>query len=441
MPSFSYQIQQRVADFIAAQELLPAVSASVGSTPLYVALSGGPDSVALLHILHSLGYACHALHCNFHLRGAESDRDEQFCHDLCAQLSVPLTVRQFDTRQYMADHHLSLEMAARELRYEWWSEVVRSSGCEVMRSSGCEGVRIALGHHADDSIETLLMNLMRGTGIHGLTGIVARNEASHVIRPLLCLSRQEILSYLADVGLSYVTDSTNAECDTLRNQIRHQLLPLMEQLVPQCRQGIQQTISHLQDTELFANTYLAEFDWMTRHYEAWGIEWDELSKSDLRHEFGDQRDSFLHEWEAQHCDRESQRLCHDSQIYYTAPLDPAVLDLRQPKLQEIEYEIFEPLVENELFHETFDADTITPPLSLRRWREGDRIAPLGMNGHSKLVSDLMHDAHYSPMQKATTWLVADATGAILWVIGLRMSDKHKVSPHTQHLLRLSVSRL
>ena len=199
-------------------------------SPTYVALSGGPDSVALLHILHTLGYECKALHCNFHLRGAESDRDQQFCETLCASLGIPLEVRQFDTFAYMKEHHLSVEMAARELRYNWWQSLTP----------------IALGHHQDDSIETMLMNLMRGTGIHGMTGIVARNEARHIIRPLLCLSRQDIVDYLSDNGLTYVTDSTNAENETLRNQIRNQLLPLMEQMVPQARQGIAQTMEHLQ---------------------------------------------------------------------------------------------------------------------------------------------------------------------------------------------------
>ena len=248
MSQISQHILQRVAEFIAKKGLFfSRESETTGNPFVYVGLSGGPDSVALLHILHTLGYKCKALHCNFHLRGAESDRDQQFCETLCASLGIPLEVRQFDTLAYMQEHQLSVEMAARELRYNWWQSLTHGEGLGKVKkssngSNGCltpsipfkplltplnpsNPTFIALGHHQDDSIETMLMNLMRGTGIHGMTGIVARNEAKHVIRPLLCLSRQDIVGYLNDNGLSYVTDSTNAETDTLRNQIRNQLLP------------------------------------------------------------------------------------------------------------------------------------------------------------------------------------------------------------------------
>lgn len=404
MTLFSNQILQRVTDFIA---LPPG--------PIYVGFSGGPDSVALLHILHSLGFSCTALHCNFHLRDAESDRDEQFCRQFCQSFGIPIEVSQFSTRSYMQKHHLSLEMAARQLRYEWWHE---------------KNGLIALGHHRDDSIETLLMNLMRGTGIHGLTGIVPRNDATQVVRPLLCLSRQEILTYLSDNGLSYVTDSTNAENDTLRNQIRNQLLPLMEQLVPQCRQGIAQTMRHLQGSMTFAEEFLQQYEHITQHHSRWGIDWVELPITEVEAQFGALADDFIFDWERRHCPS-SHRLCRDAHRYYTMPRNEATIDLHKPQL-------VEGAIEGAL-SEMFDADCITPPFSLRRWREGDRMAPLGMNGHTKLISDLFQNAHYSPMQKATTWLVQDATGTIIWAIGLRMSELCKVTDSTTRKLVLSVS--
>jgi len=422
------QILQRVADFITTKGLLaPALdNASTDEVRpvVYVGLSGGADSVTLLHILLSLGYSCHALHCNFHLRGAESDRDEQFCRDLCLQLGVPFLVQHFDTFSYMEQKHLSLEMAARELRYDWWKQVINNKV-------------IALGHHQDDSIETTLMNLMRGTGIQGITGIVPKNEATHVIRPLLCLNRSEILAYLADNQLSYVTDSTNLENDTIRNRIRNQLLPLMDQILPHSRQGIVQTIEHLQSTQHFAETLLEQYDYLTRHFNRWGIEWDELSLSDLQKHFPHFAEDYVHYWEQKHSSP-GYRICRDTQRIFTAPTDETIYEAYRPELRILTEEKSESFAKTESLVQLFDADTISLPLTLRRYQTGDRMAPIGLNGHTKLLSDLFQNAHYSPMQKATTWLVTDSTGAILWVIGLRISDLHKVSSQTNRCLRLSV---
>ena len=452
MSEISQHILQQVARFIAAHELLPVIADDGTALPAAarccVGLSGGPDSVALLHILHTLGYHCTALHCNFHLRGDESDRDEQFCRMLCTRLGVPLLLRQFDTHAYMATHHLSLEMAARELRYQWWHDVLEAQG---------DGMRIAIGHHQDDSIETLLMNLMRGTGINGMTGIVAHNERSRVVRPLLCLSRADILQYLADNDLTYVTDSTNSDNDTLRNQIRNELLPLMQQLVPQVRHGIIQTMQHLADSAAFASLYLQQHADLTVRREAYGLVWHELDTERARQVFGPRLDTYLHEWERQYCDAATQRVVTDGRLIYTCPRDTALFDRHRPQLSVEEVDEAPSHVTCSAVTDTgvvtrsavtdaggvtrsevFDADTVRLPLTLRRWQDGDRMAPLGMHGHTKLLSDIFTNAHYTPMQKRTTWLVCDATGTILWLIGLRMSDVCKVTPQTTRHLRVKV---
>lgn len=425
MSQFSQNIVQRVAHFIAQQRLLPASTVQV-----FIGLSGGPDSVALLHILHTLGYHCKALHCNFQLRGQESDRDEQFCRQLCQMLDIPIEIKTFDTRAYMKRHHLSLEMAARELRYQWWNEM--------------QNARIALGHHQDDSIETVLMNLMRGTGIHGLTGIVPHNEASHVVRPLLCLSRQDIIDYLLDNGLSYVIDSTNAENDTMRNQIRNQLLPLMEQIAPQVRMGIAQTIEHLKGTAYFADRMLEEYDYLTEHHAQWGIEWDELSIDRLKQHFHSQHiEDYLFDWQRRYGNSSMLRTVRTNSLVYTSPTDDAVFERHRPQLATRTANRQPgdalPKTPTDSLTATFDAASFTPPLTLRRWQEGDRMAPIGMNGHTKLVSDLFSNAHYTPMQKATTWLLTDASGAILWVVGLRMSERNKVSDATREICCVTVT--
>ena len=455
MSQKSQHILQRVAEFITRNELFPhrdwkgkegilrddkgrvCTESETSNNPfVYIGLSGGGDSVALLHILHTLGYKCKALHCNFHLRGAESDRDQQFCEALCASLGIPLEVRHFDTFAYMEQHHLSVEMAARELRYNWWNELSNPLNLS-------NPILVALGHHQDDSIETMLMNLMRGTGIHGMTGIVARNEARHIIRPLLCLSRQDIVDYLSDNGLSYVTDSTNAENETLRNQIRNQLLPLMEQMVPQVRQGITRTMKHLQGSEWFADRYLGLFEALTEHHSQWGIEWDELNIAKAARQFPEHLEDYLHEWTAEHTIPSRTQVVRTPKLLYTMPFDEQELDSHRPQLTFEEKTLDAPMRlvprPSSPFENTFDADTLTHPLTLRRWKEGDRIAPLGMKGRTRLISDLFTDAHYSPMQKATTWLLCDATGNIVWAIGLHMSDRHKVSPATKRIIKIRVT--
>lgn len=388
---------------------------STPSEPLFVALSGGPDSVALLHILHTLGHPVTALHCNFHLRGEESDRDQHFCEELCQQLDIPLKVKHFDTFTYMEQRHLSLEMAARELRYAWF-ESVRSEEY------------IALGHHQDDSIETLLMNLMRGTGLNGLTGIVARNEATHVIRPLLCLSRQQILDYLADNGLSYITDSTNLENDTIRNQIRNQLLPLMEQILPQSRHGISMTMQHLDEVATWFNAEIQQY----RQENARRVAIDPDNTYEM-------------------IARPAPHLLHPlTQYYQQHGYDVKVtkdLLLATPKKAEIadrplqwsvtEIPVSEATPGQDPHIAYFDASQVAQPLTYRHWQQADRIAPLGMQGHTKLLSDVFTDHHLLPLQKQNVWIITDATGQILWVPGLIQSDLAKITSSTVSVLRVS----
>ena len=175
--------------------------------PVLVGLSGGADSVALLGVLVRLGYPCIALHCNFHLRGEESDRDEAFACEFAESLEVPFHKIDFDTISYAGERHLSIEMAARELRYAWFEEMRERLG----------GQATAVAHHRDDNVETVLMNLIRGTGIRGMSGIRPRN--GFIVRPLLCVSREDILAWLADQGYAYMVDSTNLSDAYTRNFI------------------------------------------------------------------------------------------------------------------------------------------------------------------------------------------------------------------------------
>lgn len=206
-------ITQSVAQYIGKHHLLDKQGIHL------VALSGGADSVALLLVLRDLGYDLHATHCNFHLRGNESDRDEQFCVQICEKLGVPLHRAHFDTHVYAEAHHVSIEMAARELRYQYFRQL----------KDDIKAKDICVAHHRDDQAETVLMNLMRGAGVQGLTGMAPLND--DIARPLLCVSRQEIEAYLEEKGQDYVTDSTNLVADVNRNKIRLQVIPQMEKSI------------------------------------------------------------------------------------------------------------------------------------------------------------------------------------------------------------------
>ena len=225
----------RVRNFIGNNRLLTKEGL------LLVALSGGADSVTLLRVLLALGYRVEAVHCNFRLRGDESDRDEQFVKNLCQMHSVPLHLIHFDTAEYASLHQVSIEMAARELRYCYFDQLRQDIDAET----------VCVAHHRDDAVETFLMNLLRGAGIHGLTGIRPRN--GHIVRPLLCVSRQEILQYLDSIGQDYATDSTNLQPDVLRNKLRLQLIPLLEQLSPGASDNIARSATYLSEAEKVYN--------------------------------------------------------------------------------------------------------------------------------------------------------------------------------------------
>ena len=202
-----------------------------------IAVSGGIDSVVLSHLMHSAGYPFAIAHCNFHLRPSDCDRDEDFVRRLAASYGVPVHVAQFDTRTHAANHHQSIEQAARNLRYDFFEQLRQQHHYAA----------ILTAHHRDDSTETFFLNLLRGTGIAGLHGILPIQ--GHIVRPLLPFSRSDIEAYAAQQHLSHVEDSTNASLDYLRNQVRHRLLPLLRELQPAADSTLQQTVLNLQYTE------------------------------------------------------------------------------------------------------------------------------------------------------------------------------------------------
>ena len=232
-----------------------------------VALSGGADSVALLLILKDLGYALEACHCNFHLRGEESDRDEEFCVNLCQQTDIPLHRIHFDTKTYAEVHKVSIEMAARDLRYHYFEQ--------LMIDTGASGICVA--HHQDDSVETVLINLIRGTGIKGLTGISPQN--GNIIRPLLCIGKADILRYLAEKQQNFVTDSTNLVDDVVRNKIRLNIIPMLKEINPAVCDNIAKTAAHLQEAQKMLDAFDSRMKPRRGNYGFTYIDKEQVAKS------------------------------------------------------------------------------------------------------------------------------------------------------------------
>lgn len=230
----------KVDTYIKKHQLLTATQ------PILVACSGGADSVALLHVLLQLGYSCHVVHCNFHLRHQESNRDQDFVTQLCVQWNCPLQVQHFDTSAYAQSHKISIELAARELRYQWFEEQRQQAGAQA----------IAVAHHQDDNIETCLLHLIRGTGIQGLTGMKPQN--GYVVRPFLGITRCEIEQYLHTHQLAYVTDSSNLTTDYTRNKVRLQLMPLLQGINPSFAAVMATNMQNFTATERIYARYVAQ---------------------------------------------------------------------------------------------------------------------------------------------------------------------------------------
>lgn len=414
-----------------------------------VALSGGADSVALLLLLKEHGFNVHAAHCNFHLRGVESDRDEAFCVELCQELGVELHRAHFDTRTYAELHKVSIEMAARELRYRWFEQ--------LRQDIGAAGICVA--HHRDDSVETVLLNLIRGTGLRGLTGIQPRN--GYILRPLLCVSRVEIEAFLTEKGQKYVTDSTNLEADVLRNKVRLQVLPLLRELNPAVSENIQRTaenlgeaqevldavvgkykdsnILELSELEKYGSSEYIVFEWLKNY----GFNGNQVRQI-LDAECGGIVSSAM----GYDVLKDRSRLIVEKTENY--PQGVRNVTSKPSKRIVVPEEGTYVLDENNTFRvrkcavyvskvphiATLDAAKVRFPLTVRRVEEGDWMVPYGMKGR-KLLSDLMTDLKMNVFEKRRQLVVVDAQGVIVWAVGLRTDYRVAVGNQTKTVLEIS----
>ena len=436
----------RIEDFISRNHLLEK------DGKYLVALSGGADSVTLLWVLHELGYQIEACHCNFQLRGAESDRDEQFCVQLCEQLGIPLHRIHFDTRLYAEVHKESIELAARNLRYRYFAQLK-----EDVEADG-----ICVAHHQDDTVETVLINLIRGAGIQGLTGISAKN--GDILRPLLCVDRKEILAYLEEKGQDYVTDSTNLVDDVVRNKIRLNIIPMLKEINPAASKNIAQAAHHLEE----ANKMLSSIAICGEKSEDGTIRvavqeiesaasaeyalYSSLAPYGFRGKAITEILASLHStgktWKSETHQLVTDRDCilireKQTEVFQGMKI-PETGCYVLPRGEKIKLSIREREIDfspsKEKFLITLDADAVTFPLYLRLAQNGDTFHPFGMKG-KKLVSDYLTDRKKNLFEKQSQLVLEDAKGQIIWVVGERTSELCKIKEDTKKILYIQVSQV
>jgi len=438
----------KIKDFISRNNLLD------NGSNVVVGLSGGADSTALLMALKRLGYHIHAVHCNFHLRGSESDRDQEFVTQLCKKLDIELTVCHYHTREYASSHGISIEMAARDLRYADFSRIMHERGASA----------VCIAHHRDDSVETVLLNLIRGTGIKGLTGIKPRN--GFIIRPLLCVSRQEIEDFLKDIGQPYITDSTNLETDFTRNRIRLELLPLIRTVNPAADSSIESTALHLQQAYAFYSQAMeqARKKTVSECEGSLNIDITSLRQSpsvqgllfEILSPLGF-NDAQITDIAASLDSQPGTRFCSathqvvkDRGFLTVSPTDSyrpepisvipepgTTAALPDGTLLVINTAQAGTPISADPNVATFDAALINGPLVIRPWKDGDWFIPFGMKGR-KLVSDYLTDCKVSASKRGNQ-LVVTCGDDIIWVLGRRSDNRYRVTPHTGLQLILSVS--
>jgi tRNA(Ile)-lysidine synthase len=436
---------------------------------ILVALSGGVDSMVLAELLRKEGYDIAFAHCNFHLRGKESDDDEQFVREYAERVGVKLFVRQFDTLDYVENNKVSVEMAARELRYAWFNDLINANE-HLNASSAAQKVagvsnersewnslrfdKLALAHHADDQIETFFINLLRGSGIKGLKAMQPRNGM--YIRPLLWATRTEIKQFAGANNIQWREDSTNSDTVYLRNKIRHDLMPVFDSIKPEAREKILESVSHLASENQLYRELLKE---KLSQIETVDSVLHSIPKCHFDRPQGAEKSQLLFEWirdfgfSYSQCDSIFSSLNSEpGKEFYSADYQlvieketieifPINLNLNNPKLS---FEQFEKtpnfvVLTTDSNVAQIDYDKLKLPLKTRIWQQGDRFHPLGMRG-TKLVSDFFNDNNFTAFQKKTTPILVDSDGQIVWIVGHRIDDRFKITEKTKTIYQINFEK-
>ncbi|RED26165.1 tRNA(Ile)-lysidine synthase [Flavobacterium cutihirudinis] len=418
------------------------------SKKLFLAVSGGLDSMVLLHLMKQLPFEIAVLHCNFQLRGIESFGDQEFVQKYCNQNDIPFFTTQFDTKAFAEDYKLSTQVAARELRYSWFYELLDEENFDY----------ILTAHHADDNLETFIINLTRGTGLDGLTGIPEEND--RIIRPLLPFSREEILKFAEGNNIEWREDSSNASNKYLRNKIRHDLVPVLKEINPNFLDAFQKTQSYLQESqEMVEDASIMIYQQVARE-EGEDIHFDLNQLKKLPN-----YKSYLYQWlnefgftawndiydlvkgqSGKQVISSAFRLLKNRETLILSPLSEES-ENEEFEIQENDTEVNFPLklrlcnvdhISIESNKAIFvDSEKIRFPLILRKWNEGDVFHPFGMQGKSKKVSKLFKDEKLSLIEKEKTWILS-SDNQIVWVVGLRQDERFKIENTTNNILKIEL---
>ncbi|SEL87132.1 tRNA(Ile)-lysidine synthase [Aquimarina amphilecti] len=417
---------------------------------LLIACSGGLDSVVLSYLCHLLDFEIGIAHCNFKLRGIESNEDEQFVLTLSNKIKAPFFVTNFETEVYAKNHKLSIQMAARELRYDWFTTIALEYQYDYVLTA----------HHLDDNLETFLINLSRGTGIDGLTGIPEIND--QYVRPLLPFSRTQILEFAKKNNLSWREDSSNRSTKYIRNKLRHNVIPELLEVNPKFLSNFENTINNLKQTQYFVNSQVDTIRKEVFEYaesETINISIYKLQQYDdpktclyfLLKDYGftawDDILQILTAQSGKQVFSSTHRLVKNRDYLLLCPIIEDVSD-RVYTIPEEENRIMIPsgmihLKEVSELSETdfktiyVDKEKLKYPLVVRKWKEGDYFYPLGMQGKKKL-SKYFKDEKLSLLAKERVWLLC-SDNDIIWIINYRADNRFKINPRTKQLLKVTIT--
>lgn len=415
---------------------------------LLIAISGGLDSVVLTHLCHQLKLKVSLAHCNFNLRAAESDADEAFVLELADELDLDLFIESFDTETYAKEHGMSIQMAARELRYNWFYELADQLQFDY----------ILTAHHADDNLETFLINLSRGTGLEGLTGIPEVSDK--MVRPLLPFSREGLEIYAIGKQMKWQEDSSNASTKYLRNKLRHDIIPTLKQMNPQLLRNFQTTISNLQDSQDLVEDRIVDVQRkvveVVNDQIKLNIKKLKRLSNPKAYLFQLLKDFNFTAWNdvvnllaaqsGKQVFSPTHRLLKDRDFLLLNALD-STSEEDQISIQQIDKAIIAPFGSltleavdaiSELSRSIvyIDANQLNFPLTLRKWQTGDFFYPLGMNGKKKL-SKFFKDEKFSLIDKENTWILF-SNDDVVWVIGKRGDERFKVTENTTKILKIEL---
>lgn len=413
-----------------------------------LAVSGGVDSVVMANLFSKSGYKIVIAHCNFQLRGKESDADEKFVKELAEKYKVRFCIKRFDTDKYVAEKKISLQMAARELRYNWFKELLEKEGLD----------NLVIAHHADDAIETFFINLLRGTGIAGLHGISSSQHG--LIRPMLGFTRKEIEAYATKEKLKWREDSSNASDNYERNKIRHHLIPELLKISPDATHAISHTIENLAETEhIYRKTIEEKISklaavkgdkvfisiallqklepmhlYLYEYIKQWGFNYVQAKEvcQSLKGQSGKVFISTTHKMIRDRKSLVIEKITKE--INESANIDEEEDGFINGDL-EIVFKIkdkptgFKPFTPSTIA--SLDYEKLKFPLKIRKWKQGDKFYPLGMSKHKK-VSDYLIDNKVSLTDKDRVYILLSGD-EIIWLIGYRIDDRFKVVPATKKL--------